>query len=46
MHKHHLDTHIAVKAVVEKLQREGVDINLFYGENYEDLVSFISQLYT
>lgn len=45
MHKRHLDTHLAVKDAVAILQKEGVDIDLFYGENCEDLVGFIPQRY-
>lgn len=46
MHKRHLDTHLAVRDAVAQMQRDGHDIDLFYGENCEDLVGFIPQRYT
>lgn len=45
MHRRHLDTHLAIKQAIAELQHEGRDIDLYYGENCEDLVGFIPQRY-
>lgn len=45
LHERHILCHDTVTAAVNRLRREGVDIELYYGENCEDLNGFIPQLY-
>lgn len=45
LHTRHRDTHLAVRDAVFQLQNEGYDIELYYGENCEDLVGFLPQIY-
>lgn len=45
LHPRHIDTHVAVTQAVRQLQSEGYDIKLYYGENCEDLIGFIPQVY-
>lgn len=45
MHDRHYYTHRGVKGAVKKLRDEGYEIDLFYGENLEDLVGFVPTAY-
>lgn len=45
MHRRHYYTHYTVSEAVKKCRQLGVSIDLLYGENCEDLVGFIPQLY-
>ncbi|MDN6731382.1 MAG: PIG-L family deacetylase [Atopostipes suicloacalis] len=45
MHDRHYFTHRGVKEAVKKLRDEGYGIDLFYGENLEDLVGFVPTAY-
>lgn len=45
MHDRHYYTHRGVKAAVQRLRSEKVDIDLLYGENLEDLVGFVPTAY-
>ena len=45
MHDRHYFTYKAVTTAVKLLRSKGVDIDLLYGENCEDLVGFVPQLY-
>ncbi|MFV0255087.1 MAG: PIG-L deacetylase family protein [Erysipelotrichaceae bacterium] len=45
MHQRHQYTYDAVTRAVKRLRKKGVNINLFYGENCEDLVGFIPTVY-
>lgn len=45
MHPRHYYTYATVTQAVKQLRSEGMSIDLYYGENCEDLVGFIPQLY-
>lgn len=45
LHPRHVDTHVAVTHAVRKLQAEGYPVKLYYGENCEDLIGFLPQVY-
>lgn len=45
MHARHYFTYSAVTTAVKFLRSKGVNIDLIYGENCEDLVGFVPQLY-
>lgn len=45
MHARHYFTHSTVTSAVKKLRAKGFEIDLLYGENCEDLVGFVPQLY-
>ena len=45
MHDRHYYTYKGVYEAVKKLRREGINIDLLYGENLEDLVGFIPTKY-
>lgn len=45
MHDRHYYTHKCVTHAVKLLRNEGVSIDLFYGENLEDLVGFVPTKY-
>lgn len=45
LHERHILCHDAVTMAVNILKREGYDVNLYYGENCEDLNGFVPELY-
>lgn len=45
MHDRHYYTHKTVTAAVKRLRAQGMEIDLLYGENLEDLVGFIPTKY-
>ncbi len=45
MHDRHYYTHKTVTAAVKRLRAEGVEMDLLYGENLEDLVGFVPTKY-
>ncbi|MDO4499639.1 MAG: PIG-L family deacetylase [Erysipelotrichaceae bacterium] len=45
MHPRHINTHDAVTEAVKRMRRKGSNIQLLYGETFEDLVGFIPQSY-
>lgn len=45
LHQRHYYTYETVTEAVRRLQKEGVQIKLYYGENCEDLAGFIPSVY-
>lgn len=45
LHPRHVATHVAVTRAVHEMQKEGYPIKLYYGENCEDLIGFLPQVY-
>lgn len=45
MHRRHYYTHYTVTEAVKRCRKLGMDIDLIYGENCEDLINFLPQLY-
>lgn len=45
MHDRHYYTHRGVKEAVKRLRSDGIEIELLYGENLEDLVGFTPTMY-
>lgn len=46
LHERHILCHDAVTMAVKQLKNEGYEVDLYYGENCEDLNGFIPELYT
>lgn len=45
LHPRHVETHTAVTLAVQQLRFEGYSVKLYYGENCEDLIGFLPQIY-